>query len=820
VHSLIRPVTLFLTFSVSLSAFSQTKAPSRITRAIDERETVVLQGNLRPQLRAAVDQGRMDGGQRLRGVSMVFKRSAAQEAALDKLLAEQQDSSSANYHKWLTPEQYADRFGLNTADVATVTSWLQAQGFTVDRVARGRTQVWFSGPISKIETVFRTEMHRYSFKGESHFANGTELAVPAALADVVLGIHNLDDFRPRARVQTRRVPSHDVKANFTSNLSGGHFLIPADFATIYNVTPLYTATPIPFDGTGQKLVVVGQSQISTTDIDGFRSAAGLPARTLVNFQQVVVPGSGSAGVLTQGDTDESSLDLEWAEGIAKGVTEVFVFTGINNGNMNVFDSLQHAVDQNLAPVISMSYGNCEQNLGTFVTTMKQTAQQANAQGQTIVAASGDFGAADCDTAPGLPAQGGLGVDIPAALPYVTGIGGTEFSGDAAATVDPNNASCYLATPYWSGSCSLTSGGSALKYIPETTWNDTVLVNQLSAGGGGASTVFSKPNWQTGTGVPDDGARDVPDIALAAGPNHDGYLLCSSGSCVNGFRDSAANNNTLNVAGGTSFGAPAFAGIVAILNQKTASTGQGNINSTLYSIAATTTSAFHDIMSGNNIVPCDSTTPDCPTTGTAQYGYSAGAGYDLVTGLGSIDADVLLNAWSSANPTAADYTIFANVVSIAAAGQSGTSTITVDARNGFSGSVSFACTAPTSAQIACSVNGSPITLGGGTNSGTATLTITTTAAQAGLDPQNAPLWLGSSGALLAGVFLFGVTADRKRWTIALTLLMLAMVISIVGCGGSGSSTPKNAGTPAGSYTVTVSGSSSTTSHSTSVSVTVL
>jgi hypothetical protein len=250
-----------------------------------------------------------------------------------------------------------------------------------------------------------------------------------------------------------------------------------------------------------------------------------------------------------------------------------------------------------------------------------------------------------------------------------------------------------------------------------------------------------------------------------------------------------------------------------------STGQGNINPTLYSLATSTSSAFHDITSGDNIVPCGAGTPDCPANAPLQYGFSAGTGYDLVTGLGSIDADALLNAWSSANPTAADYTIFANVVSITAAGQSGTSTITVDARNGFSGSVSFTCAAPTTAQIACSVSGSPITLDTTNHSGTATLTITTTAAQAGLDPRNGPLWLGSSGALLAGVFMFGVASDRKRWRAALTLLMLAMVISIVACGGSGSHTPKNAGTPAGSYTVTVTGTSSTTSHSTKVSVTV-
>ncbi len=813
-HSRIRPVTFFLILTFSLSAFSQVKAPSRISRAIDDRETVLLRGNLRPQLRAAVDQGRMDGGQRLQGVSIAFRRSAAQDADLEKLLNEQQDSSSANYHKWITPEQYADRFGLGTGDLATVTSWLQAQGFSVDRVARGRTQVWFSGSISQIETVFRTEMHRYTFQGKAHFANGTEPAVPAALADVVLGLHNLDDFHPRARVQPHKA-SPDVKANFTSTSTGNHFLTPDDFATIYNVKPQYTAG---FDGAGQKLVVVGQSQISTAAIDAFRAttAANLPARTSTNFQQVLVPLSGTSFMRSQGDTDESSLDLEWAEGVAKGVTEIFVYTG-NNGNFNVFDSLQYAVDQNLAPVISMSYGNCEQNLGNFVTTMQQVAQQANVQGQTIVAATGDFGAADCDDAPGLPAQGGLGVDIPAALPYVTGIGGTTFTGDAAAPAT-----------YWNAANN-GNNGSAIKYIPEGAWNDTTQVQQLSSTGGGASVVYSKPNWQTGVGVPDDGMRDVPDVSLAAGPNHDGYLLCSNapvstttvGPCTTGFRDT---NNNLNVAGGTSFGAPAFAGIVAILNQKLGSSGLGNINPTLYSLAGTNSSAFHDITSGNNIVPCGAGTPDCPTTGTAQYGYTAGTGYDLVTGLGSVDADALLNAWSGGNSTTPDFTISATVLSIPAAGQSSTSTITVDAMNGFSGSVSFACSAPTTALITCSVAGSPVTLGASTTSATATLTVTTTAAQAGLDPRGVPLWLGSSGALLAGALVFGITGRRRRFSVAFTWVMVALVLAVVGCGGKsgGSGNPKSAGTPAGSYTVMVTGSSSgstTTSHSTSVSVTV-
>jgi subtilase family serine protease len=827
VHSILKPVAFLLTLGVALSSFSQARPTNRIAQAIDDRETVVLHGNVRPLLEAATDQGRMDGGTPLT-ISMVFKKTAAQEAALEKLLADQQNPSSPNYHKWLTPQQFADRFGMSAGDIATVTNWLQSQGFKVERIANSRTQVWFSGPVSKIETVFRTEMHNFDLKGEPHFANAAELSVPAALGEVVLGFHNMNDFRPRARAKIRRVTGDQLTPHFTSSLSGSHFLIPGDFATIYDVNALYTAN---FDGTGQTIAVMGQTALfstgtggisppaAPTDIDAFRAAAGLPARTTANFKQTQVPNSGAAAVAT-GDIGEASLDVEWSEAVAKGANQNYVFVG-GSTNFSVFDSLQYTIDNNLAPVISISYGNCEQALGaSSIATIKGWAQQANAQGETITAASGDFGAADCDTSSSLPATGGLGVDIPAALPYVTGIGGTEFTGDAAGTV---SGSCAAATTYWSQSCSLTSPASALMYIPETTWNDTTAANSLSATGGGASVFFSKPSWQAGTGVPTDGARDVPDVALAASPNHDGYLLCSQNSCVNGFRLSSTNSNPngLNVAGGTSFGAPAFAGIVAILNQKAGASGQGNINPTLYAVAASTPTAFHDITSGNNIVPCGAGTTNCPTTGTAQYGFSAGTGYDLVTGLGTIDANVLAGAWSSGNPTTADYTMFGTVSTISAPGGTSTSTVTVDARNGFSGTVSLTCTPPTSVFITCSFSSSSIALSSGTTTGTSTLTIKTNST-AGLHRQDAPLapFFAGGGAVFAGLFVLGMRNRRRAVTVALTLITLAFVLAAVGCGGH-SSTSSGGGstTPAGSYTVTVTGTSGSTTHTTNVSVTV-
>ena len=221
----LKPAIFLVSLGLTLNAFSQGKASDRIRQSIDDRETIQLRGNLHPLLRHAADQGRMDGGKQL-AMSLMFKRTAEQDAAVQKLLADQQDPSSPSYHKWLTPEQYADRFGLSTTDMSKVVSWLQSQGFTVDRVSRGRTQLWFSGPVSRIETVFRTEMHRYMVDGEMHFANGVEPAVPAALSDVVLGFQNLSDFRPKSRARTRKVSAGAVKSNLTSNLSGFPFRRP------------------------------------------------------------------------------------------------------------------------------------------------------------------------------------------------------------------------------------------------------------------------------------------------------------------------------------------------------------------------------------------------------------------------------------------------------------------------------------------------------------------------------------------------------------------------------------------------------------------
>ena len=603
-----------------IAASAQADAPvRRITQAIGPG-VVSLRGNVHPLAQVRYDRGRADGEQLLRGISLYFRLSDAQQQALDQLLRQQQDSASPAYHAWLSPAGYRERFGMNLEDLSAVQSWLRAQGFSIDDIAVNANRISFSGSVAQVEAAFHTEMHRYRVNGENHLANATPPLLPSALSAVTLELRNLADFRPRARVRSLR--GRVAAPRFTSSISGNHYLAPRDFATIYGAQALYSAG---ISGAGQKIAVVGQSAIRNSDISAFRSAAGLSSNLPAS---ILVPHSGTSTVQAEsGDEAESDLDLQWSGAIAPDASLYFVYTG-SDSNYGVFDALSYAVDNDTAPLISLSYGACEQDYaGSDIAAMEAILKQANSQGQTVVAASGDSGAADCDSSSAdsivSSATQGLAVDYPASSAYVTGVGGTAFNEGSGS--------------YWSAGNDAYNA-SALSYIPETAWNDTSAANGLEAGGGGKSLLFTKPAWQSGSGVPADGARDVPDLALAASPGHDGYLYCSEGSCSNGFRDSS---DYLTVAGGTSFGAPSFAGVLALLAQKNGGAALGNINSRLYALAAASSGVFHDVTSGSNKVPCTIGSTDC-SSGT--IGYSAAAGYDLATGLGSIDSFNLADQW--------------------------------------------------------------------------------------------------------------------------------------------------------------------------------
>ncbi|HTZ96736.1 MAG TPA: Ig-like domain repeat protein [Terriglobales bacterium] len=650
--------------------------PDRIPGTINGGATVILAGNVAAQAQAQYDRGLVEASMAMPYIVLQTQPSGQQQAGLNKLLAQQQDRSSANYHKWLSPEQYAERFALSSNDIGKITSWLKSQGFGIVQIARGRDWIAFSGTAGLVETTFHTEIHYYEVGGEMHFANATPLSIPQALDGIVVGFRGMHDFS-LTPMGIRPLSAWDrIFASIVNpfyNVSFGNALAPGDIATIYNMAPLYNAG---VNGTGQKLVVVGQTDVHMTDISEFRSAFGLSNN---NPQVVHVPGTADPGV-TQ-DEVEADLDLEWSGAVARDAGIIFVVSPVSAGG--VFNSASYAIDQDLAAVISMSYGGCESDNASFIPTNEPVMQKANAEGITFLASSGDSGSAGCDSDQNNVATLGLAVNYPASSPEVTGVGGNEFNEGTG--------------NYW-GNSNGTNGGSALSYIPEMAWNDspqtgTGSSTTLSASGGGASSChnsgcssgFPKPTWQTGTGVPNDGVRDVPDVAMAASADHDGYLFCSAD---NGADCSKGINLLDETVGGTSASTPVFAGIVVLLNQQLGNkppAGVGNLNPDLYTLAQNTANGiFHDVTSGSNIVPCTQGTKDCPAKAPFQYGYSAGTGYDQVTGLGSVDANNLATRFST-EPTTTTLTSSQNPAS---SGATVTFTATVTGSNSPTGTVTF------------------------------------------------------------------------------------------------------------------------------------
>ena len=702
--------------------------PSRI-RSVSATADTPVANMVSPRLRSATDLGSAPADRTLTGVTLFLNRTPAQEAALTQLLLDQQNPSSPSFHQWLTPQQFGAQFGISASDLAKVSSWLTGKGLTIIGTAPSSNAITVSGTIAQVQTAFGTSIHAVSLNGEQHIANTTDPVLPASIAGLVSHISGLNDFKPKARARVRT-----VSPRFTSSISGNHYLAPGDFYTIYDVNPLLSAG---VNGSGVTIGVMGQTDISLPDVAAFRTAAGLPANVpTVKFY------NGDPGV-SSGDVPEAHLDVEWSGAVAPNATILYVAS-----NQGAFESLIQSILNNVAPILSISYGQCEQSASmSTLNSFNSVFEQANAQGQTIVGPSGDAGATDCDDNPDVvvtTAADGLTVDFPGSSPFVTGVGGTEFN-EGSGT-------------YWSA----TNGayqGSATSYIPEMVWNDTSNTNGLGASGGGASAYFSKPVWQTGTGIPNDGSRDTPDVALAASGTHDPYLICSGGSCTGGtFRN---KDETLNVVGGTSDAAPSFAGILALVEQKIG--GRiGNANPTLYALANSSfyNNIFHDVTVGNNNSPCAAGSPNCPNGGS--IGFSAGTGYDQATGWGSVDAFNLVNHWNTVavvagSPTALSNTTLSTTAPLCGI-SSGSLALTVNVANATSATNVPAPTGTVQLLVDNVAVGTPLAL----TNGSATYTLNTSALSSGGHTVSAvysgnATYLGSKNSLLTDV-VSSTTAD--------------------------------------------------------------
>jgi hypothetical protein len=649
-------------------------------KSASQQPSATLEGSLMPAVRLSSDLGRMEPSAPMKHMALHFAPADAQQADLKTLLAALQDPKSPLYHKWLTPAQFQQRFGRPAAEVAMAQAWLKSQGFTIE--SAGPDLVRFSGTAAQVESAFQTQMHRYVLGDKRYFANATAVRLPKSLAGMVRSIAHLNSLRPTPLHRTQA--SMQLRPNLTTT-DGTHYTVPADVQTIYDLNAIYSAG---YTGAGQTIAVVGQSLIDPDDIALFHASFGGNA----NLIMTLVPFTGDSAVASSDDEGESDLDIEYAGSIAKDATINFVYVG-NDGSSGAFDAMEYAIRFGIAPIISISYGACETMAGQVdVDTYGFFMDEAAIQGQTLIAASGDAGATACDSG-NTEAFEGLAVQFPSDSPDVTGVGGTEFN-EGTGT-------------YWN-SANGAGEGSAIGYVPEMVWNDDATSPSLAASGGGASTLFTKPEWQIGTEVPSDGARDIPDISLDSSNEHDPYFYCGApdengNNCADGY---------VYVAGGTSFAAPIFAGVTALIDQATASTGQGNLNPTLYPLAVSAPSAFHDITLGNNDSPCIPGSTDCPS-GTTEIGYSAGVGYDQATGLGSIDGLLLAKAfpnYGTGVSLAGSYTTLAYIPTAPDAG----STITFTA---------MVSTTSTSAAVSGSFQflvdgnptGDPVPLSGGTAS---------------------------------------------------------------------------------------------------------
>jgi len=629
-----RGAFLFVIYSLAFADALCAQVGPRIAGAPENKALVRIPGTTHPLVGTAKEIGRAPASLPMERMLLDLASSPEQEAALAQLLAEQQDPDSPRYHVWLTPDQFGEQFGVSQQDLDTITGWLQSQGFRVSEIAAGRRAIEFSGSVEQVEAAFHTQINRYEWNGREHIANAVDISIPAALAPVVKGIVSLHDFGVRSFHHVIAVPQTDF--------SGGlHALSPYDFAAVYDLAPLWNAG---YDGAGQSIAVVGQTDIQLSDVAAFRATFGLPA----NNPLVIVNGQDPG--IVPGDETESDLDVEWAGAVAKGATIDFVTSASTNTSDGVTLSAEYIVQHATAPVVTLSYGLCEAQASIANSFYGSLWQQAAGEGIAVFVAGGDTGSAGCDAANStMPASQGFGVNGLASTPYNVAVGGTEFNDTGSPSL------------YWSASNNAQLA-SAIGYIPEMVWNESSYTaglssNNLFAGGGGASSVWPRPAWQTAPGVPSGTARLTPDVSLTAA-SHDGYVIEEDGE--------------LYLVGGTSAATPSFAALMAILNQYTHTTN-GNPNGKLYALASSAPSVFHDVTTGSNAVPCQGGSPGCSTSAPStnvgkMTGYNATAGYDLATGLGSVDAMALAANWSGAPAAPAIVSLSPNPMTGASASQ--------------------------------------------------------------------------------------------------------------------------------------------------------
>ena len=708
------------------------ETPAALIRSpVDESDRVTLGGNTPPSATiGARDQGAVDDALPFEHLLLMLKRDAATEGALQARILALHAPGSSEFHHWLTAEQVGAQFGANPQDVAVLEQWLTSHGFAVNRLYKSGLVLDFSGTAAQIRETFHTEIHRLQMaSGEKHLANVSDPQIPAALAAAVVGVH-LHDFFARPRHSAMHPMHYDHAAQrwnpqFTLPFQGSDLFVvaPYDFATIYNLLPLWRAG---ITGKGITIATVEDSNLKHPgDWSTFRKTFGLEDFKQATFEQVY-PACPNPG--QNGDEIEAALDVEWASAAAPDAHIVLSACGNTAVTSGLDLAILNLLETSPPDIISDSYGLCETITGqTEVALENFEAELASLEGVTFFIAQGDTGADEC-----APVEStnystlGINSGDNTASAFAVDVGGTDFM----AQFNADTGGLPIST-YWSAQNNPKTLASALSYIPEIPWNDgctsqliysdptiaTGFSQSFGAkgfcnsengqqnflidvgGSGGPSTCFtgtpSIPGVVSGTctgnpkpfyqylvpGMPMDGLRDQPDVSLFAGNGVWGSFLveCLSDKQQGGTACTPSNDAIFLGGGGTSFASPAMAGILALIEQFHGR--QGDANFVLYALAAqqflspqasgcnasrsdgqlpASNCVFNDITRGDMDIPCGQNSDghfyDCHGASASLIGelstsdsqnepaYRAGRGYDLATGLGSVNATNLFNVW--------------------------------------------------------------------------------------------------------------------------------------------------------------------------------
>ncbi len=625
---------------------------------VDEAGRTTLPGHRLRWASAANDRGAVPATLELTQLRLSLKRSPERQQAFDAYLREQRNPASPNYQRWLTPSEIGERFGATQADIDAVSAWLRGQGLRVDSVSNSRMRLQFSGSVAAVGAAFGTQLRYYQTAGAAkRMAPADEPRVPAALAGTIDAVLDLSpaQFEPQFRIGARNA-SADAAQPALSLCDGGacdHYVAPGDFSKIYNL-------PDNLDGSGQSIAILGRARVYDTDIQSFglRTGVTMKTPTVIVPPDGVDPGPAATTCSTTGtpscddpsetvkDQSEATLDVTRAGSVAPGADIKLIVSGHKGDVDGINYVIDYAIDHEPLPakIISISFGSCEAgNSQATANALDQLFAQGAMQGQSIFVSSGDAGAADCAdyfTAPA--ADLSRSTNILCASGHVTCVGGTSFGLGTDQHWSSTNGPGYV---------------SASGYIPEGAWNEPRDADgnlQVAATGGGVSTYIAKPAWQNAPGVPGSAGRYVPDVSFGASSKN-GYFGCmaaSQGSCVPG----ADNRFRFLIWGGTSASAPSMAGIAAMLNQGRGA-AQGNLNPTLYALGSNAGNGiFHDVtvqssgVSGCSVGTaslCNNSLPSPSGLSGGLQGYAVGPGYDLATGLGSLDASRLIAQWGSA-----------------------------------------------------------------------------------------------------------------------------------------------------------------------------